>query len=210
VLLPLLLTLAACTRLSADHPLYRNDRPEPAKEVSGCPADTWRNVDPDTPIRVRFDGPLDDRTITWETVLLGSDREHIRGAVRYDPTSYTIFYRPYEALLPLHRYDLYLLTGILDLAGRPVYASQEVKTFWTGERGDPELILCPDDPFQDPVLPGDGDEVEDETGEDETDAEGEVTESAEGGESEENSESADSLDSEGETATEEEGSGTEE
>ena len=178
------LLLPACTNLNNDRTLYEIDTTSIPKEVAACPDDGWREVDRDGAIWVRFDGPLDVRTVTWSTVLLGSDREHIRGSVIYDAQTYTIRYIPYERLAPVMRYDLYLTRDILDEQGRTVYESQEVKTFRTA---DPAEIVCPRDPF----APIGGLPLE---GEDEGDEEEEaLPENEEGMEGAENSEDAEST-----------------
>ena len=184
------LLLPSCTNLNNDRTLYEVDTTSIPREVAACPDDGWRDVDRDGSIWVRFDGPLDVRTVIWSTVLLGSDREHIRGSVIYDARTYTVFYIPYEQLALKTRYDLYLTRDILDEKGRQVYESQEVKTFRTGDPGE---IICPRDPFATIIGLADEDEGEDDV-EEEENPEGvegaEDVEGAEGSESTEGTEGA--------------------
>ena len=191
-----------------DQSLYPLDRVSAVEVADWCPVADEENVSIDSYFWVRFSGAVDVTTLNRYSVLLGSGREHIRGQVKYDPATHTVYYYPYRRLVPNGRYELFITEDVKDIYGRQVLDKFAAITFFTGDPGD---VRCPADPYA--RVPGR--EYEDENeGEWETEGDGDtdgyelseedesdgITEDA--GESESAAEDAE-TDGEGEVSAEE-------
>ncbi len=142
-----LLLQFGCSKLG-DSRLYPKYVAPQTEIEDWCPMHDDEDVMLASPIWIRFSQPLDASTVNMYTIMLGSGREHIRGAITYDPNTYTVYYKPYEGLRPNTAYDVYVTEDLLDIYGRKVLEHFQYVSFKTGNPGS---VLCPQNPF-DPVI----------------------------------------------------------
>jgi alpha-tubulin suppressor-like RCC1 family protein len=127
----------------------------PPKVVRTVPPPKKRDVALNSTIMIVFSEPVDERSITPQTIRLVRGGEVVDGHALLTQDGLTVAFEPRELLAPNAEYTVAVTTGITDLDGDPLDEPFEV-SFMTGSEAalvdsiviePPSLALAPGDTF---------------------------------------------------------------